>query len=136
VWRDSAEADDPRMLELLIRITVVVGASILWLAGMRLFLQSDLSRRRKLGWSAILVLVGIGIGVALPLSLVWSKFLWLIVILPALGLVDVWLLRSGRGLSYWIRACGFEVCTVFGAAASGRHLLDLLGVAPLLPVVH
>jgi hypothetical protein len=124
------------MLDLLIRITVVVGGGILWLAGMRLFLQTDLSRRRKLGWTAVLLLVGIGIGVALPLSQVWSKFPWLIVILPALGLADVWLLRSGRGLSYWIRACGFEVYTVFVAAAAARYLLDLLGAAPLLPTVH
>lgn len=125
-----------RMLDLLIRITVVVGGGILWLAGMRLFLQTDLSRWRKLGWTAFLLLVGIGIGVALPLSQVWNKFLWLIVILPALGLADVWLLRFGRGLSYWIRACGFEVCTVFVAAAAARYLLDLMGAAPLLPTVH
>ena len=54
----------------------------------------------------------------LPLSQVWTKFLLLIVILPVLGLADVLLLRSGRGLSFWIRACGFEVCTVFGVAAA------------------
>lgn len=125
-----------RMLDLLLRITVVVGSGILWVAGVRLFLQTDSSRRWKLGWTAFLLLVGIGIGVALPLSQLWSKFLWLIVILPALGLADVWLLRSGRGLSYWIRACGFEVCTVFAAAAAARYLLDLLGAAPLLPTVH
>ncbi|MFZ2489907.1 MAG: hypothetical protein WA208_00345 [Thermoanaerobaculia bacterium] len=124
------------MFDVLIRIAVVAGSCILWLAGLRLFLQTDSSRGRKLGWTALLLLVGIAIGVVLPSSQVWSKFLWLIAILPVLGLADVWLLRSGRGLSYWIRACGFEVCTVFGAAAAARYVLDLLGAAPLLPTVQ
>jgi hypothetical protein len=84
------------------------------------------------GWTALLVLAGLGIGVVLPLSQVWGKFLWSIVILPVLGLADVWLLRSGRGPSFWIRACGFEVCTVFGAAAAARYLLDLAGAAALV----
>jgi hypothetical protein len=123
------------MLELLVRIAIVVGAGVVWFAGLRLFLQSDLSRTRKVGWTAFLVLVGIGIGVVLPLSQVWSKFFLLIVILPVLGLADVLLLRSGRGLSFWIRACGFEVCTVFGAAAAARFLLDLAGAAALVPAV-
>lgn len=117
------------MHELLIRIAFVIGAGVLWLAGLRLFLQSDLSRTRKLVWTALLVLAGIVTGVGLPLSHVWSKFVLLILILPALGLVDVFLLRSGRGLSFWIRACGFEVCTVFGTAAATRFLLDLAGSA-------
>jgi hypothetical protein len=124
------------MLELLVRIAIVVGAGVVWFAGLRLFLQSDLSRTRKVGWTAFLVLVGIGIGVVLPLSQVWSKFFLLIVILPVLGLADVLLLRSGRGLSFWIRACGFEVCTVFGAAAAARFLLDLAGAAALVPAVN
>lgn len=124
------------MLELLVRITIVVGAGVVWLAGLRLFLQSDLSRTKKAGWTAFLVLAGIGIGVVLPLSQVRSKFCWLIVILPVLGLADVLLLRSGRGVSFWIRACGFEVCTVFGAAAAARFLLDLAGAAALVPAVN
>lgn len=33
------------MLELLIELVVVVGACVVWFAGRRLFLQSDLSRR-------------------------------------------------------------------------------------------
>lgn len=123
------------MLELLVRIAIVIGAGVLWFAGLRLFLQSGLSRTRKVGWTAFLVLVGIGIGVVLPLSQVWSKFFLLIVILPVLGLADVLLLRSGRGLSFWIRACGFEVCTVFGVAAAARFSLDLAGIAALLPAV-
>jgi hypothetical protein len=75
------------------------------------------------------VLVGIGIGVVLPLRQVWSKFLLTIVIVPVLGLADVLLLGSRRGLSFWIRACGFEVCTVFAVAAAARLLLDVTGVA-------
>ena len=125
------------MLDVLVRIAIVVGAVAVWVAGLRLFLQSGLSRRKKVRWTALLVLVGIGIGAAVPLSQVWSKFLLLIVILPALGLADVLLLRSGRGLSFWIRACGFEVCTVFGAAAAARFLLDLAGAAALaVPAVN
>jgi hypothetical protein len=123
------------MLDLLVRIAVIIGAGVLWIAGLRLFLQADFSRYRKVGWTAFLVLAGIGIGVVLPLSQVWSKFLLLIVLLPALGLADVWLLRSGRGLTFWIRACGFEVCTVFGAAAAARYFLDLAGTAAWVPAV-
>jgi hypothetical protein len=124
------------MLALLVRIAVVVGASVLWCAGLRLFLQSDLSRNRKVGWTAFLLLVGIGIGVVLPLGQVWSKFFLLIFLVPALGLADVLLLRSGRGLSFWIRACGFEVCTVFGAAAATRFFLDWAGTAALVPAMN
>lgn len=115
------------MVDVLIELVIAIGAGVVWLAGLRLFLQSDLSRTRKAGWTAFLVLVGIGIGMVLPLSEVWSKFLVLVVILPLLGLADVWLLQSGRGLLFWIRACGFEVCTVFGVAAASRFVLDLAG---------
>jgi hypothetical protein len=124
------------MLEVLFRIVIVVGTGVVWFAGLRLFLQSGLSRTRKVGWTAFLILVGIGIGIVLPLHEVWSKFILLIVILPVLGLADVLLLRSGRGLSFWIRACGFEVCTVVGAAAAARFLLDLAGAAALVPAVN
>ena len=120
------------MFGLIVRLGVVLGASILWLAGLRLFLRSDLSGRRKVAWSAFLLLVGIGIGVVLPLAQVWTKFLLLIAILPVLGAADVWLLRSGHGVSFWIRACGFEVCTVFAAAAVARYLFDLAGVTALV----
>ncbi len=124
------------MLGGLARIAIVVGAGVVWFAGLQLFLQSDLSRTRKVGWTAFLVFVGIGIGVVLPLTQVWSKFFLMIVILPALGFADVLLLRSRRGLSFWIRACGFEVCTVFGVAATSRALLNLVGVAALVPAVN
>jgi hypothetical protein len=121
------------MPESLTRIAIVVGAGVLWFAGLRLFVHSDLSRTRKVGWTIFLVLVGIGIGVLLPLSRVWSNFFLLILILPVLGLADVLLLRSKRGVSFWIRACGFEVCTVFGVAAAARLLLDMIGVGALVP---
>ena len=120
------------MRGLLVRTTILVVAAVVWFVGLRLFLQSDVSRRKKVGWTAFLFLVGIGIGVVLPLSQIWSKFLFLIVLLPVLGLADVLLLRSDRGPSFWIRACGFEVCTVFGAALAARFLLDLAGVAALV----
>lgn len=124
------------MPELLVRTAILLGAGVLWFAGLRLFLQSDLSRRKKVGWTVFLFLVGIGIGVVLPLSQVWSKFFLLMVILPVLGLADVMLLRSGRGLSFWIRACGFEICTVFGAAAAARFLLDLAGAAAFVSAIN
>jgi hypothetical protein len=120
------------MVNLLVRIVLVVGAGFVWYAGLRLFLQSGLTRTKKVGWTTCLVLVGAGIGTVLPLSQLWSKFLLLTVILPVLGLADVWLLRSGRGLSFWIRACGFEVFTVLAVAAVTRVLLDRVGAAALV----
>lgn len=122
------------MDEILVRTIILAGSGILWFAGLQLFLQSGLSRRKKVGWTAFLFLVGIAIGVVLPISQIWSKFLLLILIIPVLGLADVSLFRSGRGFSFWIRACGFEVCTVFGAALFARLLLDLAGVAAFVPV--
>ncbi|TMQ70046.1 MAG: hypothetical protein E6K81_13500 [Candidatus Eisenbacteria bacterium] len=62
---------------------------------------------------------------ALPLGQLWSKFLLLLAILPLLAAADVWLLRSGRGFTFWVRACGFEVGTVF-AAAGGRATCSTL----------
>jgi hypothetical protein len=73
--------------------------------------------------------VGTGIGLLLSLGQIWSRFLVLLLGLPMLAVADVWLFRSRRGLAFWVRACGFEVCTVFGTAACTRYLLDLLGVA-------
>ena len=124
------------MHQLLGRIAIIVGAGVVWSAGLRLFLQSDLSQTRKLRWIAFLVLVGIGIGVVLPLSQVWRKFCLLVVILPALGLADLLLLRSERGVSFWIRACGFEVCTAFGVATATRFALDLIGAEALVQAIR
>ena len=119
----------------IVPVVIVAAAAVLWIAGLRLFLKSDLSPVRKAGWTVFLVLVGIGIGILLPLSGIWSRFLLVIVVLPLLGAADVFLFRSGRSLSFWVRACGFEICTVFGAAAATRLLLDLAGAAPWLPAV-
>ena len=123
------------MTELLPRIVILIGAGVLWWAGLVLFLKSDLSRIRKVGWTAFLILVGIGIGIVLPLAQVWRKFCMLIVILPLLGLADVLLLRSARGLAFWIRACGFEVCTLFGTAAIVRFSLDLASATTLMSAI-
>ncbi len=119
-----------------IRIVIVAAAVFVWIAGLRLFLGSGLSPLRKIGWTVFLIIAGIGIGILLPLPEVWSRFLLLIVILPVLGVIDVFLLRSGRGLSFWIRACGFEICSVFGAAAATRLLLDRAGAAAWLSAVR
>ena len=116
----------------LIHLAILLAASVLWVTGLRIFLRSGLSRRRKTTWSAFLVLVGLGIGVVLPLRQVWNKFLLVLAILPVLVAVDVLLLGSRRGWSFWIRACGFEVCTVFAVAGGVRLVLDLAGAGPLL----
>jgi len=113
----------------LVTLVVLVGSGVLWAMGLQLFWLSPLSRGRRVSWSAFLVLVGIGIGLLLPLGQIWSRFLVLMLGLPVLAVADVWLLRSGRGLSFWIRACGFEVCTVFGIAGVARYVFDLVGVA-------
>ncbi len=122
------------MIGSIIRTVIVVAAGVLWVAGLRLFLLSDLPRGKKVGWSGVLVIVGSAIGVLLSLGQLWRKFVVLVLILPLLALVDVVLFRTRRGLMFWIRACGFEVCTVFGMAAGTRYLLNLLGVAPALIV--
>lgn len=122
--------------QLIVRVAIIVGAGVVWFAGLRLFLQSDLSRARKVGWATFLVLVGIVIGILLPVSHLWSMFFLLIVILPVLGLADVLLLRSRRGLSFWIRSCGFEVCTVFSVATTTRIVLDPAGFAAFVSAVN
>ncbi len=116
----------------LIGLGVLVASAALWVAGLQLFLRSHLSRARKTGWSAFLILVGIGIGLLLPLDQIWRKFLVLALGLPILAAADVYLFRSERGLSFWIRACGFEVCSVFGIAACSRYVLELVGIAALV----
>jgi hypothetical protein len=62
----------------------------------------------------------------------WSKFLLILAIVSVLAAADVLLLRPGRSLSFWIRACGFEVCTVFAATGTARYLFDLLAIGPLV----
>jgi len=100
--------------------------------GLRLFIQSDLSTRRKVAWSAFLVLVGAAIGMLLSLNQIWHKGLLLLVALPVLAAADRLLLGGRRSLGFWIRACGFEVCTVFGVAAAARYVCNVLELPPVL----
>ncbi len=120
------------MSEVLVRSFVIAAATVLWFAGLRLFIQSGLSSRRRIVWTACLAGVGIAIGLLLSASQVWQKFLILLALLPALAAVDILLMRSGRGLTFWIRACGFEVVTVFALAAVTRLLCDRAGFAAFL----
>lgn len=106
-------------------VSSVLAVSVaLWGAGLSLFLRADMTTRRKVAWSGFLVLVGIWVGAVLPLPQVWTKFLWIMAILPLIAVADVFLFRSRRGLTYWIRACGFEVMTVFAIATAARYALD------------
>jgi hypothetical protein len=98
---------------------------ILWLSGVRLFVHSTLTRRRKIVWSVALVTVGLGIGFLLPLASIRNKCLLLIAVLPLLAVVDIKLAWSNRSFSFWFRACAFEVCTVFGSAAITRLVLGI-----------
>lgn len=116
----------------LFRLAVVLAAAALWFAGLRLFLRSSMPTRKKVEWSVLLVLVGIAIGCALPSDQVWSRFLWVAASLPILAALDVLVLRSGHGIGFWIRACGFEVCTVFAAGIITRFLLDIAGIAAII----
>ncbi len=111
---------------------LLVVAATLWTAGLRLFVRAEMTRRRKLCWCCFLVLVGVIVAVVLPLVQIWTKFLLVLVLLPVVALADVFLFRSGRGLGYWIRACGFEVGTVFAVAAIARLALDAAGLAALV----
>lgn len=120
------------MLRFALLASLLVAAALLWAAGLRLFLAAGMTTRRKLLWSAFLVAAGIAIGFVLPLREVAIKFLWVLAILPILAAIDVFLLRSSRGLAYWIRACGFEVVTVFAVAAGARWILDRVGVGPIV----
>ncbi len=119
-------------LSVVIRLAVIAGSTALWFAGLRLFLRSGLATRRKQAWVTLLLLAGIGIGALLSSSEVWSKFVLLMAVLPMLAVADVLLFRSGRTVGFWIRACGFEVCTVFAAAAAARYLFDLAGITALV----
>jgi hypothetical protein len=112
--------------------SAIAAVALFWVAGLRLFLAAEMSVRWKLTWSSLLVLVGIAVGYTLSLADLGTKFLWLLAILPILAAVDVLVLRAKRGFTYWIRACGFEVVTVFATAAISRVVWDHLGVAPLV----
>jgi len=120
------------MFDILWRSGVVIVGAALWLTGLRLFLRAELSGRRKLAWSACLVGVGVVIGLLLSRTQVWEKFLILLALLPALGAADTLLLKTRRGFSFWVRACGFELGTVFGVAALTRLLCDAAGFSAWL----
>jgi hypothetical protein len=98
---------------------------ILWLSGVRLFVNSALTRRGKIAWSAALVSVDLAIGFLLPLASIRNKCLLPIAMLPLLAAADIKLARSNRSFFFWFRACAFEVSTVFGSAALTRLVLDI-----------
>lgn len=120
------------MLRVLVISSVLVFATALWVAGLWLFVRADMTTRRKVVWTCALLLIGIGLGVVLPAHDVWIKFLWVMALLPVIAAADVTLFRSRRGMTYWIRACGFEVVTVFAAATVARYALDSLHVGALV----
>lgn len=97
---------------------------VLWASGVRLFLRSSLSRAWKAGWTLVLVSVGTAIGCVLPLPGIRNRFLALLLVLPLLAILDATLARANRRLSFWIRACSFEICTVFGTAAITRLAIE------------
>ncbi len=109
-------------------VPVLVVAAALWSAGLWLFVRAGMPTRRKLTWIGVLVVVGVFAGVVLPLYQLWTKFLWVMAIVPVVAAADVLLLRAARGVTYWVRACGFEVVTTFAVAAATRYVLGFLHV--------
>ena len=97
----------------------------LWVSGVWLFVHSGLRPSRKAFWSLFLVAVGVAIGLLLPLVAIRNRFLVLLLLLPILALIDIKLARSNRTFLFWVRACSFEVCTVFACAALTRFVLGL-----------
>jgi len=95
----------------------------LWASGLWLFVHSGLGRCKKAVWSLLLVALGVAIGFLLPLSGIRNRFLVLLALLPALAFIDIKLARSNRTFLFWLRACAFEVCTVFACAAMTRLVL-------------
>lgn len=101
---------------------------LLWASGLVLFVRSPLSRRRKVIWISVLVAIGIGMGLLLSAAAIREKFVIVLVLLPLLALADVKLIFSRRGFIFWLRACGFEICTAFAVAAWCRYLIETIGV--------
>ena len=100
--------------------------AVLWASGIRLFLRSALSRPMKIGWTLVLTASGAVIGSLLSLPQIRNRFLVLLVALPILAIADIQLARSNRSFSFWVRACAFEICTVFASAAIVRFTIDRL----------
>jgi hypothetical protein len=109
-----------------LQIVAVVVGILLWPLGLAVFLRSELSGRRKIIWTGVLITVGLAIGALLPAPSIVRKFIAMIIALPVFAVVDLAFLKPRRTLSFWIRACGYEVCTVFGVAWVARALIDLL----------
>src|SRR6266508_719021 len=93
---------------------------VLWASSLWLFLLSSLSSLRKTAWAVFLVSLGIAVGYVLPLPSIRNRFLVLLSALPLLAIIDVKLAKSNRRVSFWLRACSFEICTVVGSAALTR----------------
>jgi len=95
----------------------------LWASGVWLFSHSGLAPRKKALWAVFLAALGVAVGLLLPLVAIRNRFIVLLALLPVLALLDLKLARSHRTLLFWVRACSFEVCTVFACAALTRFAL-------------
>jgi len=98
---------------------------LLWTSGVWLFARSGLTARKKALWALFLIALGVAVGLLLPLAAIRNRFLVLLALLPLLALIDLELARSNRTLLFWVRACSFEVCTVFACAALTRLALTI-----------
>jgi hypothetical protein len=112
-------------------LPVAIGG-ILWVLGLQLYLRAEYSLRDKFIWTGVLILVGVTIGLLLPAPSIRGKFILLLLTLPIVAAVDLVFLRPARTLSFWLRACGYEVCTVFGVAGLTRLILGAIAIAPIL----
>jgi hypothetical protein len=119
-------------MTVIVQLLPILLGVVLWALGLRLFLRSQLSSRHKIVWTAFLLVVGLGIGLLLGIPSIRGKFLFLLVAIPVLAAADLLFLKPARTFSFWLRACGYEVCTVFGMAGFTRLLLNAAGVSPLL----
>ncbi len=103
---------------------LIIGAvSILWVSGAWLFARSALALRTKILWTLSLIAAGVIVGVLLPLHAIGIRFVILLAVMPLLAVADIKLARSNRTFSFWLRACSFEICTVFAVAALTRFAL-------------
>jgi hypothetical protein len=112
------------MLDRMVWLVSLGLASLLWISGAWLFVRSGLSVQRKVVWTLVLLGIGAVVGVVLPLHGIRNRFLIVLALLPVLALVDIKLAKSNRTFLFWLRACAFEVCTVFGFAALTRLALN------------